>query len=62
MVAAGELGTPFRASDHDPILIGLNLAPALTYGAWAAGFAWPEEADASPGGDPDGDGLSLSGG
>ncbi len=53
-----NVGTPFRASDHDPILIGLNLAPALTYDAWAAQIAWPEGADASPIGDPDGDGLS----
>ncbi len=53
-----NVGTPFRASDHDPILIGLNLAPALSYDVWAAGIAWPVDADASPGGDPDGDGLS----
>lgn len=53
-----NVGTPFRASDHDPIVIGLNLAPGLTYGAWASGVAWPVGADTSPGGDPDGDGLS----
>jgi uncharacterized protein len=52
-----NVGTPFRASDHDPIVIGLNLAPALTYDVWAAGIAWPEGADATPNGDPDGDGL-----
>ncbi len=53
-----NVGTPFRASDHDPILIGLNLSPPVTYGAWAAQIAWPEGVDSSPGGDPDGDGLS----
>jgi predicted extracellular nuclease len=51
-------GTAFRASDHDPILIGLNLAPALSYADWASGIAWPDGADSSPSGDPDGDGLA----
>src|SRR5262249_42151669 len=36
-----NVGTPFRASDHDPILIGVNLMPALTYAAWSAQIAWP---------------------
>ena len=35
-----------------------NLAPALTYAAWAANIAWPDVADSSPNGDPDGDGLT----
>jgi len=52
-----NVGTPFRASDHDPIVIGLNLSPGLTYDDWAARIAWPEGADASLAGDPDGDGL-----
>jgi hypothetical protein len=32
----------FRAADHDPVLIGLNLTPPLvTYASWSAGIAWP---------------------
>ena len=53
-----NVGTPFRASDHDPIVIGLNLAPAVTYAAWTAQISWPPGADTSPNGDADGDGLT----
>ena len=32
-----NVGTPFRSSDHDPVLIGLTLAPQpTTYSMWAA--------------------------
>ena len=55
---ARNVGTPFRASDHDPVLIGLNLQPALTYEVWAAQITWPIGADSSPNGDPDSDGLT----
>ena len=53
-----NVGTPFRASDHDPFVIGLDLSPGLTYAAWSAGISWPAGADLSPGGDADGDGLT----
>jgi predicted extracellular nuclease len=53
-----NIGTPFRASDHDPVLIGLALTPpTVSYSTWAAGIPWPIGADATPTGDADHDGL-----
>lgn len=53
-----NIGTPFRASDHDPVLIGLDLTPpVITYATSAASIAWPIGADATPLGDADHDGL-----
>jgi predicted extracellular nuclease len=52
-----NVGTPFRSSDHDPILLGLSLSPQpTTYAMWQAARAW---ASVSTGAleDPDGDGL-----
>lgn len=50
-------GTPFRSSDHDPVLIGLNLAPQpTTYAMWAAARTWPGGGSLA-GDDPDRDGL-----
>ena len=52
-------GTPFRASDHDPVLVGLALTPpSVTYASWSAGIAWPPGTDSSPAGDADRDGAS----
>jgi predicted extracellular nuclease len=54
-----NVGTPYRASDHDPVLIGLTLTPPpITYATWAAGITWPQGADTSPQGDADGDGMA----
>jgi predicted extracellular nuclease len=53
-----ELGSPYRSSDHDPILVGLNLSPQPTsFLMWAATIAWPVGADSGINGDPDFDGL-----
>lgn len=51
-------GTPFRSSDHDPILVDLSpiLQPA-NFAQWVEAQAWAAGADASAAGDPDGDGL-----
>ena len=52
-------GTAFRASDHDPVLVGLSLdIPPLTYATWASTIAWPVGAVTSELGDVDGDGLT----
>ena len=54
-----NIGTPYRASDHDPVLIGLNLTPpAITYASWSATIAWPPGANVTPTGDADRDGAS----
>lgn len=51
-------GTPFRSSDHDPVLIGVSLSPQpTTYAMWVASLPWPPGADTQPGADPDGDGM-----
>jgi predicted extracellular nuclease len=52
-----NVGTPFRSSDHDPVLIGVNLAPQpTTYAMWAAARAWPGGGSLA-GDDPDHDGV-----
>ncbi|MCX6853682.1 MAG: hypothetical protein NTV80_02125, partial [Verrucomicrobia bacterium] len=52
-----NVGTPFRSSDHDPILLGLSLSPQpTTYAMWQAGRAWDSVSTGALE-DPDGDGL-----
>ncbi len=52
-------GTAYRASDHDPVLIGLSLTPpAITYASWAATIPWPMGANNTPAGDADHDGAT----
>ncbi|MBL9117383.1 MAG: ExeM/NucH family extracellular endonuclease [Verrucomicrobiaceae bacterium] len=54
-----NVGTFYRASDHDPVIVGLNLTvPTVTYATWAAGISWPPGADTSPTGDADNDNLA----
>ncbi len=51
-------GTPYRSSDHDPVLIGLTLTPpAITYASWSANITWPPGANTTPNGDADHDGA-----
>ena len=51
-------GTPFRSSDHDPVLVGISLSPQpTTFAMWVASQVWPAGADQGVSGDPDGDGL-----
>ena len=53
-----NVGTPYRSSDHDPVLVGLNLAPQpTTYAMWAAARVWPGGAGSLAGDDPDRDGV-----
>ncbi len=53
-----NVGTPFRSSDHDPVLVGVNLAPQpTTYAMWAAARVWPNGVSNLAGDDPDLDGL-----
>ena len=55
---AVNVGTPYRSSDHDPVLIGVNLSPQpTTYAMWAAARLWPGATGDQPGDDPDRDGL-----
>lgn len=50
--------TPFRSSDHDPVLVGVSLSPQpTTFAMWVASQSWPLGADTSMEGDPDLDGL-----
>jgi hypothetical protein len=50
-------GTPFRSSDHDPILVGVSLMPqSTTYTMWQAARVWTSVSTAA-GDDPDGDGV-----
>jgi predicted extracellular nuclease len=52
-----NVGTPFRSSDHDPILVGVSLMPqSTTYAMWQAARVW-SSASTAAGDDPDGDGL-----
>ncbi len=54
-----NVGTFYRASDHDPVLIGLELTPPLiTYATWAASIVWPPGAETEPAGDADHDGMT----
>ena len=58
MQEALNSGTPFRSSDHDPVLLGLSLSPQPTnFFMWAASQIWPVGADSGMEGDPDFDGL-----
>ena len=54
-----NVGSPFRYSDHDPVVIGVNLgtAPAVgSFGAWIS--KWNLAANQQgPEADPDGDGA-----
>jgi len=51
-------GTPFRSSDHDPILVGLSLSPQpTTYTMWQSARAWSSGASSAIVDDPDADGL-----
>ncbi len=53
-----NVGTPYRSSDHDPVLVVVNLAPQpTTYAMWAAARTWPGGAGSLAGDDPDRDGL-----
>lgn len=50
-----NVGTPFRSSDHDPVLMGLTLAPQpTTYAMWAAA----NNLSGSQTTDADGDGIA----
>lgn len=54
-----NVGTFYRASDHDPVLIGLELTPpSVTYATWAASIGWPPGAASTPAADADHDGMS----
>lgn len=54
-----NVGTPFRSSDHDPVLIGLNLAPQpTTFAMWSAAHIWPGGVGNHPTDDPDRDGMT----
>lgn len=54
-----NLGTPYRSSDHDPVLVGVCLAPQpTTYAMWGASVAWSAGTETLPGADPDGDGMT----
>lgn len=49
----------FRAADHDPVLIGLNLTPPLvTYASWSSTIPWPSVSLSSASDDADQDGLT----
>lgn len=53
-----NLGTPFRSSDHDPLLAGITLSiPDLDYVAWQGRQVWSRGAGMGAEDDPDGDGL-----
>lgn len=57
--AALNAGTPYRYSDHDPVVIGLNLGPVtpgVTFANWIQQFGWAPEQQ-GPTLDPDGDGA-----
>jgi predicted extracellular nuclease len=52
-----NVGTPFRSSDHDPILVGVSLMPqSMTFAMWQAARVWAS-ASVAAGDDPDGDGV-----
>ncbi len=53
-----NVGTPFRSSDHDPILVGLDLSPQpTTFAMWQAARVWAPGAGSAALDDPDGDGF-----
>jgi hypothetical protein len=52
-----NVGTPYRSSDHDPILVGVSLMPqSTTYAMWQAARVWASASTAATD-DPDGDGV-----
>lgn len=52
-------GTPFRSSDHDPVLIGISLSPQpTTFAMWSAAHSWPGGTGSLATDDPDHDGLT----
>ena len=54
-----NLGTPYRCSDHDPVIVGINLTPpTVSYASWSGTISWPPGADTTATGDADGDGIS----
>ena len=54
-----NVGTPFRSSDHDPVIIGINLTPQpTTFAMWAAARTWPGGTGNQPTDDPDLDGMT----
>lgn len=53
-----NVGTPFRSSDHDPILVGVSLSPQpTTFAMWQVARTWAPGAGIAALDDPDGDGL-----
>lgn len=54
-----NVGTPFRSSDHDPVLIGVNLSSQpTTYAMWSAAHIWPGSTGNQATDDPDRDGMT----
>lgn len=52
---ANNVGTPFRSSDHDPVLMGLTLSPQpTTYAMWSAA----NNITGAQNNDSDGDGIA----
>lgn len=52
-----NVGTAFRSSDHDPILVGVSLIPqSTTYTMWQAARVWSSPGTAATD-DPDSDGV-----
>lgn len=57
-ILAMNQGTPFRSSDHDPVLIGIRLTiPEVNYAGWQAARPWSPGSGTAPLDDPDADGL-----
>lgn len=53
-----NVGTPFRSSDHDPILVGVSLSPQpTTFAMWQAARSWAPGVSTAALDDPDGDGM-----
>jgi hypothetical protein len=56
---AVNVATPFRSSDHDPVLVGLHLSPqSMTYSTWVATQEWSAGSSTGVNADPDWDGLA----
>lgn len=57
-ILAMNLATPFRSSDHDPVLIGIRLnVPEVNYATWQSTRTWAPNSSRGPQADPDADGL-----